>query len=294
MPQFTDSLIGENVAVATEYFKTLIASSKSGGSIGFIPFNINFVMDGLSGMKIYNELSFDTSFLPPGYTKTLDFIVTGVDHKLKDGDWETDVKVTLIPKNGGVNNVVKVSAPVTKQKENYEPPVSTTPSTPNSSPSAPTPPPSTSGTGGKGRPPGLIGDNAQLPDSEIVTIATKGTRTYKLYKDAASAYSTLKAAAKAAGYDIDAALTSAYRGYAEQERLYNDYKAGKSKYPAAQPGHSNHGWGKSIDLSAGSAVNLWLRENCVKYNWYWFGPKDAVHFTYGYNESGYPQLPQQN
>ena len=44
MPQFTDSLVGENVAVATEYFKTLAAFSKSGGSIGFIPFNISFIL----------------------------------------------------------------------------------------------------------------------------------------------------------------------------------------------------------------------------------------------------------
>ncbi len=44
MPQFTDSIVGENVAVATEYFKTLAAFSKSGGSIGFIPFNISFIL----------------------------------------------------------------------------------------------------------------------------------------------------------------------------------------------------------------------------------------------------------
>jgi hypothetical protein len=128
MSQFVDALIGENVEVAIEYFKALMAESNtgdkknSGGSIGFIPFNIFFTMDGLSGIKIYNELTFDTSFLPPGYSNTLDFIVTGVDHKLKDEDWETEVRVTLIPKTDDIDGIITGSAPITQQIENYKVP----------------------------------------------------------------------------------------------------------------------------------------------------------------------------
>jgi hypothetical protein len=134
MSKFTDSLIGENLEVATEYFKSVMASSnmgkdsktgkrkKSGGSIGFIPFNIGFTMDGLSGIKIYNELVFDTSFLPYGYNTTLDFIVTGIDHKLKNGDWETDVKVTLIPKTDEFSEIITGSISVNAQQESYTPP----------------------------------------------------------------------------------------------------------------------------------------------------------------------------
>lgn len=128
MSQFIDTLIGENVEVATEYFKALMAESNtgdkknSGGSIGFIPFNFSFIMDGLSGIKIYNELEVDVNFLPPGYAKTLNFIVTGVDHKLKDGDWETEVRVTLIPKTDDIDATITGSAPLTKQIENYEVP----------------------------------------------------------------------------------------------------------------------------------------------------------------------------
>lgn len=130
MPRFTDSLVGENVEVATEYFKALVAesnkTSNSGGTIGFIPFNISFTMDGLSGIKIYDEMSMDVSFLPPGYSKTLDFIVTGVDHKLKNGDWETDIKATVIPKTSIIdrNQIIKGSAPIVKQQENTKPPPS--------------------------------------------------------------------------------------------------------------------------------------------------------------------------
>ena len=107
--KFTDSLIGENLKVATEYFKAMVADPKnknSGGSIGFIPFKITFTMDGLSGIKIYNSITVDTSFMPIGYCDTLRFIVTGVDHKLNQGDWETTLNTTFIPKTGKIDKII--------------------------------------------------------------------------------------------------------------------------------------------------------------------------------------------
>jgi biotin carboxyl carrier protein len=137
---FVDSRINQNLEVATEYFKALVSKktyginnklNKSAGSIGFIPFNINFTMDGISGIQIYNQLSIDTSFLPPGYTDTLDFIVTGVDHKVQNGDWETNVKVTLIPSTNEINNSITSSLTIFGQVE-------TPPPTPPTPPSGPT------------------------------------------------------------------------------------------------------------------------------------------------------------
>jgi hypothetical protein len=126
MPHFVDSRINENLEVATEYFKTLVSSKQrdaenrqkqSAGSIGFIPYNISFTMDGISGIKIYNELALDTSFLPAGYTKTTDFIVTGIDHKIQGGDWETNINVTLIPKTGPIDNIITSSISFAAQSE---------------------------------------------------------------------------------------------------------------------------------------------------------------------------------
>jgi hypothetical protein len=126
MPHFVDSKINENLEIATEYFKALVSEGKkdttdklkqSAGSIGFIPYNISFTMDGISGIKIYNELSLDTSFLPAGYTKTTDFIVTGVDHKIADGDWETNINVTLIPRTSPIENNITGSIKVIGQTE---------------------------------------------------------------------------------------------------------------------------------------------------------------------------------
>jgi hypothetical protein len=118
---FVDSRINQNLEVATEYFKALV-SNKDGdkvaaGSIGFLPFNISFTMDGIGGIKIYNELSVDTSFLPPGYTSTTDFIVTGVDHKIANGDWETNVTTTLIPRTSPITNVITSSLKIFGQVE---------------------------------------------------------------------------------------------------------------------------------------------------------------------------------
>ena len=137
---FVDSKINQNLEIATEYFKALVSNKirdknlklkKSAGSIGFIPININFTMDGLSGIKIYNELSVDTNFLPKGYTDTTNFIVTGVDHKIQNGDWETTVKLTLIPTTEPITDVITSSISITTPVEEA-PKAPTPPSSPGS------------------------------------------------------------------------------------------------------------------------------------------------------------------
>ena len=45
-------------------------------------------------------------------------------------------------------------------------------------------------------------------------------------------------------------VTSTLRDYATQARLYREFLAGHSKYPAAPPGTSYHEWGRAFDLSA--------------------------------------------
>ena len=60
-------------------------------SIGFIPFNLSIDLEGISGMKIYNRLKVNTSFLPSNYDKTLDFIITGVNHSISGNVWKTSL-----------------------------------------------------------------------------------------------------------------------------------------------------------------------------------------------------------
>jgi hypothetical protein len=122
---FVDSKINQNLETATEYFKALVSQKQIGGdklkmsagSIGFIPFNVNFTMDGISGIKIYNELKIDTSFFPPGYFNTTNLIVTGIDHKIHNGDWETNITTTLIPRTDSITNQLTTNILIEGQSE---------------------------------------------------------------------------------------------------------------------------------------------------------------------------------
>jgi len=96
-----EGLIKKNISIVTEYYKYLLAKKQSdtqAGSIGFIPFKLTFTMDGISGIKIYNQLSIDTDFLPEAYGSTLTFIVIGISHKLQNNDWVTEITASPIPK----------------------------------------------------------------------------------------------------------------------------------------------------------------------------------------------------
>lgn len=91
-----DELISINKESASNYYKyaqaeTSKANNTIESSIGFLPFNLKLSMDGLSGIKIYNKVNVNTSFLPTNYGDTLSFIITGVNHKLSGNEWVTNL-----------------------------------------------------------------------------------------------------------------------------------------------------------------------------------------------------------
>ena len=75
------------------------------GSMGFIPFNLKLTLDGISGIKIYNKIKIDTRFLPSNYPSTLKFLVTGIDHSLKDNMWETQLSTVATSAGIGANEL---------------------------------------------------------------------------------------------------------------------------------------------------------------------------------------------
>jgi len=95
-------IIGKNISIVTEFYKYIIAKkgqkTQQAGTIGFIPFKLSITMDGISGIKIYNKLNVNSSFLPVRYGKTLNFIITGVNHRLQNNDWETTLETIVMPK----------------------------------------------------------------------------------------------------------------------------------------------------------------------------------------------------
>ena len=105
-PQLQDDIIDNNIAVVTEYYRYINekARTASGGQFasktnGFIPFNLGLTLDGISGIKIYNKINVDTRFLPQNYPDALQFIVKGVNHKLSNNDWETQIETQAIPES---------------------------------------------------------------------------------------------------------------------------------------------------------------------------------------------------
>jgi hypothetical protein len=125
--KLVDDLIQKNISVGTEYYKYLLSKNKSssGGTIGFIPFKLNFTMDGLSGIKIYNKLEVNTEFLPKAYGNNMDLIVTGVNHRLSNNDWETDIEATIIPKSSNLENITISTKSIQNTVNNVKPSIST-------------------------------------------------------------------------------------------------------------------------------------------------------------------------
>jgi len=108
------TLIKSNTSAVVNFNKYLQASSSIANpepkdvesSVGFLPFNLNLTMDGLGGIKIYNRLDVNTKFLPSNYPQALEFIITGVDHKLSNSSWETSLNTLGTSK--GTNNPSRI------------------------------------------------------------------------------------------------------------------------------------------------------------------------------------------
>jgi hypothetical protein len=96
-------IIENNVSIVSEFYKSIQAEIQlnvdekyASPTNGFVPINLGVTMDGIGGIKIYNELSVASRFLPPRYPENLHFIIRGVHHKLSNSDWETSVETTSI------------------------------------------------------------------------------------------------------------------------------------------------------------------------------------------------------
>ena len=102
-------IVGKNISIVTEFYKYLISKNSQktiqAGAIGFIPFKLGITMDGISGIKIYNKLNVNSKFLPTRYGDTLNFIITGVNHRLQNNDWETNLDTIVIPKTSKIDSL---------------------------------------------------------------------------------------------------------------------------------------------------------------------------------------------
>lgn len=117
--------------------------------------------------------------------------------------------------------------------------------------------------------------NGQIPLDALDPI---GTTKHRLWAPAAGAYERLTAAAARDGVTIG--ITDSYRTYDSQV----DLVARKGLYSqgglAAEPGTSNHGWGRSLDLDLDVGALAWMRTSAAAYGFAADVPRESWHWTY--------------
>ena len=109
--KFDSSFISKGKGVYKKYINNLNTSKhesslekgktsevESSNQIGFIPVNFDLTLNGISGFKIYQKLEINQKFLPTQYPESLEFLVTKVDHIIRDNNWTTGLTTLSIPK----------------------------------------------------------------------------------------------------------------------------------------------------------------------------------------------------
>lgn len=290
--------------------KAAIKENKSSGAEGFLPVSVELILDGISGVKIYNGLNLDTRFLPSNYPETMDFLVTSLSHKIESNVWTTSLGTVMVPNNtvqaGGDYALINTSQegslrvgfdingnPIDVPNRALDPAPRINPNkvgatSYNNSPLAKN----------------LISQgykNANLPNSILTSISfAKGGQNKRLHPAAAAALKSWLTELE--NNKLPYRISSAYRDYKQQSNLIS------TQQNAAPAGSSPHGWGGAVDLgnfyqrvggSTNPIINLNARVKATldsytliaqigsKYGWYnpWrlsdnAGVDEIWHFEY--------------
>ena len=73
-------------------------SDSPSNTIGFIPVSFAMTFEGLSGIKIYNQINVRQGFLPKQYGTSLKFLISTVSHEISEGKWETSLDTISTPR----------------------------------------------------------------------------------------------------------------------------------------------------------------------------------------------------
>ena len=73
-------------------------------TIGFIPVSLNLSFEGLSGIKIYNQINLVQGFLPDLYPATLKFIIKTVNHTIDNNQWTSTIDTVSTPRTYPTQN----------------------------------------------------------------------------------------------------------------------------------------------------------------------------------------------
>jgi hypothetical protein len=100
--QYNDTFIAQGKGVYKNYLNILNnerykSENLPSSNIGFIPLSFELVLDGISGIKIYNKLNINNTFLPTNYPQSLKFVITKVNHNISNNSWDTSLSTISIP-----------------------------------------------------------------------------------------------------------------------------------------------------------------------------------------------------
>jgi GH24 family phage-related lysozyme (muramidase) len=101
--EYNDTFISQGKSAYQIYIKNLnneiYKNDKTpSNEIGFIPLSFDLILEGISGIKIYNKLNINNTFLPSNYPESLNFIITKVNHNISNNSWDTSLSTISMPK----------------------------------------------------------------------------------------------------------------------------------------------------------------------------------------------------
>jgi len=247
-------------------------SNTASPSTGFIPFNLSLTMDGISGMKINQQFTIDTSYLPSNYPNVVKFLIKNISHEVSNNKWYTKLESYCIA-SGVLDENTSPNLTSTGQNSDVT--------------SQPIIIPSNNKVGALpydnsdlakyikslGKQNGLLNINDSSVLQKLTFLPPSANKIYypdgywRLHPIAAKSYISFYNSAKAAGFNWT--LGSAYRSRQHQSNL-------GSGNTVSSPGSSPHGWAGAFDVSelyqavGGSGapyVNSLVRQNNPLYKW---------------------------
>jgi hypothetical protein len=117
--------------------------------------------------------------------------------------------------------------------------------------------------------------NGRIPAALLKSL---GSGDHRLWAPAADHFKAMAAAAARDGVHLG--VSDSYRSYAEQVDMARRKGLYSQGGLAAKPGTSDHGWGKSVDLSLNSHALGWMRTHARQYGFTANVPRESWHWTY--------------
>ena len=237
--------------------------------IGFIPVGFGIKLQGISGIKIYNKLNINNTFLPSQYPKALKFLIQKVNHSIQDNNWITDLDTLSIPKvkqilKGDLTNFLSAIQQVQT---------------------------------------GLFPPEDRGPQNQNITEEFKVTG---IASSIEGVISQLNEDAKPSFKAFFNDLATNYKGYTAQinaigRSIEKSIELQQENPKNADPGKSKHNYYASIDMNIITPQGKTLRKQGMKYEWknhgfkdlaekhnlIWGGSfstyEDCIHFEYIFN-----------